>query len=84
MASVQDAPPAASGVSETSPLLADPDLLHDTDANGNVENGQPAEADGDNAPQDGNPEMLKKMHLLIPAVGIGVSLLPVCACMFGA
>lgn len=84
MASVQDAPPAASGISETSPLLVDPDLLHDTDANGNVENGQPAEANGGNAPQEGNPEMLKKMHLFIPAVGIGVSFRPICACRSGA
>lgn len=80
MASIQDAPPVASGIGETTPLLADPEVVHERDVNGSegghVENGQPVDADGVAVPgpKDGNPELAKKMHILIPVIGIGVSL----------
>lgn len=69
MASGQDIDAVEAVVTETSPLLARDAPTAD------VINGE-AGPDGTTAPeasQDGNPEMLKKMHILIPAVGVGVS-----------
>ncbi|KAK2011438.1 major facilitator superfamily transporter [Colletotrichum eremochloae] len=62
---------------ETSPLLriSDSDVAN---GNGTLENGPPdsvpAVAEDANDNRDGNPEMAKKMHILLPAVGIGIYL----------
>ncbi|EFQ28435.1 major facilitator superfamily transporter [Colletotrichum graminicola M1.001] len=62
---------------ETSPLLPNSDsgVVND---NGTLENGPangvPAVAQDANDNRDGNPEMAKKMHILLPAVGIGIYL----------
>ncbi|KAK1598502.1 major facilitator superfamily transporter [Colletotrichum navitas] len=62
---------------ETSPLLPNSDsgVVND---NGPLENrpvnGVPAVAQDANDNRDGNPEMAKKMHILLPAVGIGIYL----------
>ncbi|OLN94028.1 Vacuolar membrane amino acid uptake transporter fnx2-like protein 1 [Colletotrichum chlorophyti] len=60
---------------EESPLLRVADAeVASGNGNGTVDNNHeagPAPADGN---RDGNPEMAKKMHLLLPAVGIGIYL----------
>ncbi|KAK2050404.1 major facilitator superfamily transporter [Colletotrichum somersetense] len=66
-----------SAPTETSPLLRNPDSEVVND-NGTLENGSangvPAVAQDANDNRDGNPEMAKKMHILLPAVGIGIYL----------
>ncbi|TID02520.1 Vacuolar membrane amino acid uptake transporter fnx2 [Colletotrichum higginsianum] len=63
---------------ETSPLLrtSDSEIVNGTTVeveNGHA-NGAPATADDANDNRDGNPEMAKKMHILLPAVSIGIYL----------
>ncbi|TDZ31285.1 Vacuolar membrane amino acid uptake transporter fnx2 [Colletotrichum spinosum] len=64
---------AAPAPSETSPLLhgPSPEASEAGGSIGTVENGRRDGADGK---RDGNPEMAKKMHVLLPAIGIGVYL----------
>lgn len=64
-------PNGASAPSETSPLLrsTDPEPVNGN-GNGAIQSGGAGRADK----RDGNPEMAKKMHLLLPAIGIGVGL----------
>ncbi|WYZ40553.1 hypothetical protein EsH8_IV_000894 [Colletotrichum jinshuiense] len=61
-------PSSAPAPTETSPLLRNSDSEV---ANGN---GTAAAAAAASDSRDGNPEMAKRMHLLLPAVGIGIYL----------
>ncbi|KAK1980491.1 major facilitator superfamily transporter [Colletotrichum cereale] len=67
----------ASALTETSPLLRNSGS-EAANGNGTVENGPvngiPAVVGDANDDRDGNPEMAKKMHILLPAVGIGIYL----------
>ena len=72
---------AAPGTTETSPLLGDEAVAVSYDGTaGEPEDARAAGAadsgpDGDDAEsvtRDGIPEMAAKMHILIPAIGIGV------------
>jgi len=61
---------------ETSPLLGHGHLPNGNgdavDNDGQVEAGDGANGPPQDPPRDGNPAMAKKMHLFLPAVGIGV------------
>ncbi|KAI8314515.1 Vacuolar membrane amino acid uptake transporter fnx2 [Colletotrichum sp. SAR11_59] len=64
-------PNGASAPTETSPLLrsTDPEPVNGN-GNGAIQDGSAGRDDK----RDGNPEMAKKMHLLLPAIGIGIYL----------
>ncbi|KAL3305990.1 major facilitator superfamily transporter [Colletotrichum asianum] len=64
-------PNGASAPTETSPLLrsTDPEPVNGN-GNGAIQDGGAGRDDK----RDGNPEMAKKMHLLLPAIGIGIYL----------
>ncbi|KAI8222857.1 Vacuolar membrane amino acid uptake transporter fnx2, partial [Colletotrichum sp. SAR 10_86] len=64
-------PNGASAPTETSPLLrsTDPESVNGN-GNGAIQNGGAGRDDK----RDGKPEMAKKMHLLLPAIGIGIYL----------
>ncbi|RCI13016.1 hypothetical protein L249_1097 [Ophiocordyceps polyrhachis-furcata BCC 54312] len=71
--------------SERTPLLGKTGFVSQTASLSSVENGIEndgiiADNDGDACPaaaKQGNPEMAKKMHLLLPAVGIGIYLVAI-------
>ena len=68
----------AASPSETSPLLGGGDrskaTLDPSAANGSdVENAAAANADEAVVSREGLPEVAAKMHVLVPAIGIGVS-----------
>ncbi|KAF6837927.1 multidrug resistance protein fnx1 (MFS multidrug transporter) [Colletotrichum plurivorum] len=66
-------PSGAPAPTETSPLLRSPDAEPVND-NGAVETAQRNDGAARDDKRDGNPEMAKKMHVLLPAIGIGVYL----------
>lgn len=68
------APAAFPAPTESSPLLAERRQRGRDEAGRHVDDGEEANGPAGDAPRDGNPEMASKMHLFIPAVGIGVSL----------
>lgn len=75
MTTANDTPTAVLAPTEASPLLGDG---HIADQTPNY-SGREAEANGPQNDQDepermGNPEVAKKMHLIVPAIGIGVRL----------
>lgn len=68
--------PGRADPTETSPLLRSQDVADNRDPgddNGSTANAANGGASGEADVREGNPEMIKKMHLLLPAVGIGVS-----------
>ncbi|KAI9166833.1 multidrug resistance [Paramyrothecium foliicola] len=75
MASGRELPVEGLGATEASPLLGDDNAAARIRSNGDAENGESTQ-DGprDEGP---NPDMAKKMHLLIPAVGIGLFLVAI-------
>ncbi|GJN68833.1 hypothetical protein PLIIFM63780_000981 [Purpureocillium lilacinum] len=66
---------------ETSPLLGHGHLPNGNgdavDNDGQVEAGDGANGPPKDPPRDGNPAMAKKMHLFLPAVGIGLFLVAI-------
>ncbi|PKS06820.1 hypothetical protein jhhlp_006896 [Lomentospora prolificans] len=61
---------AVNAANETTPLLRE-----DTSVNGSAEAQAPSGAAGETAPEvEGMPEMAARMHLLLPAIGIGIYL----------
>ncbi|OAQ70375.1 major facilitator superfamily transporter [Pochonia chlamydosporia 170] len=78
MTTANDTPTAVLAPTEASPLLGDG---HIADQTPNY-SGREAEANGPQNDQDepermGNPEVAKKMHLIVPAIGIGLYLVAV-------
>lgn len=84
MPDIESSAPVAIGATETSPLLADPTKglpkangqgngTTNGHANGNGHTPSAGENGGDDDGDYKIPEMREKMHLLIPAVGVGVS-----------
>lgn len=72
----------ASNASENTPLLRD-EANGSNGSNGSAEAGAPAEE----PPHEGMPEVLARMHILLPAIGIGVSRfssLPQLFCLWSA
>lgn len=59
-------------VTEESPLLGDADS-GSSRSPASVENARDCMLKGVDEPRDGDPLMAKKMHLILPAVGVGVS-----------
>ncbi|POR34043.1 Vacuolar membrane amino acid uptake transporter fnx2 [Tolypocladium paradoxum] len=70
------APAAFPAPTESSPLLAE-QRPRDPDEAGRHVGGAEANGSAGDAPRDGNPEMAKKMHLFVPAVGIGLYLVAI-------
>ena len=50
--------------------------FHDREAGGESSDAESGGVDNGSDGRDGVPEMAKKMHILIPAVGIGVRTIP--------
>lgn len=75
MAKINDTPTAVLAPTEASPLLGDGLIGGETtDYSGQEANGAAAEQNAeDELERLGNPEMAKKLHLIVPAIGIGVS-----------
>lgn len=74
MAPREGLPVQAVGPTEASPLLGDENAAARIGSVGDAENGHATPTHAQ--PEEGNPAMAAKMHLLIPAVGIGVSARP--------